>query len=61
MPNEVAPAQQDAIKAREDRDRLSLAAQAYSNDLIPRARGAAVRQVQDAQAYRVAQDRRRRR
>jgi modulator of FtsH protease HflK len=52
VPNEVAPAQQDAIKAREDRDRLSLAAQAYSNDLIPRARGQAVRRVQDAQAYR---------
>jgi membrane protease subunit HflK len=52
VPNEVAPAQADAIKAREDRDRLSLAAQAYSNDLIPRARGAAVRQIQDAQAYR---------
>lgn len=52
VPNEVSPAQQDAIKAREDRDRLSLAAQAYSNDLIPRARGAAVRQVQEAQAYR---------
>src|SRR5690606_21125229 len=52
VPNEVAPAQQDAIKAREDRDRLSLQAQAYSNDLIPRARGAAVRQVQEAQAYR---------
>jgi membrane protease subunit HflK len=52
VPNEVAPAQQDAIKAREDRDRLSLAAQAYSNDLIPRARGAAVRRLQEAQAYR---------
>ncbi|MGH8177933.1 MAG: FtsH protease activity modulator HflK [Steroidobacter sp.] len=52
VPNEVSPAQQDAIKAREDRDRASLAAQAYANDLIPRARGAAVRQVQDAQAYR---------
>lgn len=52
VPAEVAPAQQDAIKAREDRDRLSLQAQAYSNDLIPRARGAAVRQVQEAQAYR---------
>lgn len=52
VPSEVAPAQQDAIKAREDRDRLSLAAQAYSNDLIPRARGAGVRQIQDAQAYR---------
>lgn len=54
VPNEVSPAQQDAIKAREDRDRLSLAAQAYSNDLIPRARGAAVRLTQDAQAYRAA-------
>lgn len=52
VPNEVAPAQADAIKAREDRDRLSLAAQAYSNDLIPRARGNTVRQIQDAQAYR---------
>ena len=40
VPNEVAPAQADAIKAREDRDRLSLEAQAYANDLIPRARGA---------------------
>ena len=54
VPNEVAPAQQDAIKAREDRDRLSLEAQAYSNDLIPRARGSAVRLTQDAQAYRAA-------
>ncbi|HKQ12296.1 MAG TPA: FtsH protease activity modulator HflK [Steroidobacteraceae bacterium] len=52
VPNEVAPAQADAIKAREDRDRLSLAAQAYANDLIPRARGNAQRQLQDAQAYR---------
>jgi membrane protease subunit HflK len=52
VPNEVAPAQADAIKAREDRDRFSLEAQAYANDLIPRARGAAVRQVQDSQAYR---------
>ncbi|HTL25727.1 MAG TPA: FtsH protease activity modulator HflK [Burkholderiales bacterium] len=52
VPNEVAPAQADAIKAREDRDRLSLAAQAYANDLIPRARGNAARQVQDAQAYK---------
>ena len=52
VPSEVAPAQQDAIKAREDRERLALEAQAYANDLIPRARGAAVRRVQDAQAYR---------
>ena len=30
----------------------SLAAQGYANDLIPRARGNAARQVQDAQAYK---------
>lgn len=52
VPTEVASAQQDAIKAREDRDRFSLAAQAYANDLIPRARGEGVRYVQDAHAYR---------
>jgi membrane protease subunit HflK len=52
VPNEVAPAQADAIKAREDREGKSLAAQGYANDLIPRARGNAVRQVNDAQAYR---------
>lgn len=52
VPNEVAPAQQDAIKAREDRERLALEAQAYANDLIPKARGAAVRQIQEAQAHR---------
>jgi membrane protease subunit HflK len=52
VPNEVAPAQADAIKAREDREGQSLAAQAYANDVIPRARGNAVRQVQDAQAYK---------
>lgn len=52
VPSEVAPAQQDAIKAREDRDRASLAAQAYANDRIPRARGDAAREVLNAQAYR---------
>jgi membrane protease subunit HflK len=52
VPNEVAPAQQDAIKAREDRDRVSLEAQAYANGVIPRARGDREAQVQDAQAYR---------
>jgi membrane protease subunit HflK len=52
VPNEVAPAQKDAINAREDRERKSLEAQSYSNDLIPKARGAAARRLQDAQAYR---------
>ena len=52
VPNEVAPAQADAIKAREDREGFTLKAQAYENDIIPRARGAAARQVLDARAYR---------
>ena len=39
VPEQVAPSQQDAIKAREDRERLALEAQAYSNDILPRARG----------------------
>jgi membrane protease subunit HflK len=52
LPGEVAPAQQDAIKAREDRDRLALQAQAYANDILPKAGGTAARRVQDAQAYK---------
>ena len=54
VPSEVKPAQEDAIRAREDRSRLSSEAQAYANDLIPRARGQAVRRAQDAQAYRAS-------
>jgi membrane protease subunit HflK len=52
LPGEVAPAQQDAIKAREDRDRLALEAQAYTNDILPKAGGLAARRIQDAQAYK---------
>jgi membrane protease subunit HflK len=52
VPDQVAPSQKDAIKAREDRDRFSQEAQAYTNDVVPKARGTAARQLQDAQAYR---------
>ncbi len=52
FPTQVQAAVQDAIKAREDRDRLALEAQSYANDILPRARGNAARQVQDAEAYR---------
>jgi len=52
VPDQVANAQRDAIKAREDKERLSLEAQAYSNDILPKARGSAARQLEDAQAYR---------
>jgi len=51
VPEPVAPAQQDAIKAREDKERSSLEAQTYANDLLPRAGGEAARLEQDAQAY----------
>lgn len=52
FPQQVQAAVQDAIKAREDFERLQLEAQAYANDIVPRARGAAARQIEDAMAYR---------
>ena len=52
FPAQVEAAVQDAIKAREDRDRLALEAQSYANDIVPRARGNAARLLQDAEAYR---------
>ncbi|MEO0975010.1 MAG: FtsH protease activity modulator HflK, partial [Pseudomonadota bacterium] len=52
FPTEVQAAVQDAIKAREDKDRLALEAEAYRNDVVPRARGAAARLVAEAEAYR---------
>jgi modulator of FtsH protease HflK len=52
VPEQVSSAQRDAIKAREDKERLGLEAQAYANDILPKARGSASRQLEDAQAYR---------
>lgn len=52
FPAEVEESVQDAIKAREDKERSILEAQTYSNDLLPKARGEAARQRQEAQAYR---------
>ncbi len=52
VPEQVAPAQKDAIKAREDRDRANLAAQTYANDILPRARGLAASQLEAARAHR---------
>lgn len=50
-PEQVQPAFADAIKAREDQERIINQAQAYANDLIPRARGGAARQLEEANAY----------
>jgi membrane protease subunit HflK len=52
FPNQVRDAVQDAVKAREDKERLRLEAEAYRNDIIPRARGQAARMREDALAYR---------
>jgi membrane protease subunit HflK len=41
----------DAVKAREDEQRLINEAQAYRNEVIPRARGEVARILADAEAY----------
>jgi membrane protease subunit HflK len=40
------------IKAREDKQRLINEAEAYANDIVPKARGAAARMLQEAQGYK---------
>jgi membrane protease subunit HflK len=52
FPREVEGSVQDAIKAREDRERRILEAESYSNEILPRARGEAEARRQDAEAYR---------
>ncbi len=51
-PAEVQNAFNDAVKAREDEVRLKNEAEAYANDILPRARGAAARQIEEANAYK---------
>ena len=51
-PQAVQAAFADAIKAREDQERLKNEAEAYANDRLPKARGAAARQIEEATAYR---------
>ncbi len=53
-PEEVKPAFDDAVKAREDEQRFKNEAEAYVNDIIPRARGTAARMVQEAEGYKAA-------
>lgn len=50
-PEQVQDAFADVVKAREDRERLINEAQAYANDIIPKARGMAAREISEAQAY----------
>ncbi len=51
-PEAVAEAFADAIRAREDKERLQNQAQTYANDVVPRARGEAARLVEDAKGYK---------
>jgi membrane protease subunit HflK len=50
-PEEVQGSFEDAIRAREDKQRLINEAEAYSNEIIPKARGAAARLLQEAEGY----------
>lgn len=52
VPEAVQDAQRDAIKADKDRQRYQQEAELYRNDILPRARGEAAKQLQDAEAYR---------
>ena len=51
-PEQVKAAFDDAIKAREDEQRLVNEAEAYRNDIIPKARGSAARLREEANAYK---------
>jgi membrane protease subunit HflK len=52
VPDAVVGSQRDANKAIEDRERFAQEAQAYANDILPRAQGQAQRMLQDAEAYK---------
>ncbi len=51
-PEEVRAAFDDVIKAREEHESLVYAAQAYANDILPKAHGQVERILQDAEGYR---------
>ena len=51
-PEQVQAAFDDAVKAGQDRERQINEGQAYANDVVPRASGAASRLIQEAEAYR---------
>ena len=51
-PEEVQDAFEDAIKAREDEQRIINEANAYRNDVVPKARGDAQGMLEQAEAYK---------
>lgn len=52
VPEAVQQSQRDSVKAKADRERVIKEAQAYANEIIPKAEGAAARAVQEAEAIR---------
>lgn len=53
-PEQVQAAFDDAVKAGQDKERQKNEGQAYANDVIPRARGAASRLEQEAAGYKAS-------
>jgi membrane protease subunit HflK len=53
-PEQVQAAFDDAVKAGQDRERLKNEAEAYSNDVVPRASGLASRLKEEAAGYKLA-------
>ena len=51
-PEPVQAAFSDAVKAREDKQRLINEAQTYANDILPKARGKAARMLEESKAYK---------
>jgi membrane protease subunit HflK len=51
-PEQVQAAFDDAVKAKQDQERQKNEGQAYFNDVVPRARGAAQRLIEEANGYR---------
>ncbi|MGB3935882.1 MAG: FtsH protease activity modulator HflK, partial [Burkholderiales bacterium] len=51
-PEQVQAAFDDAVKAGQDRERQKNEGQAYANDVVPKASGAASRLMQEADGYR---------
>ncbi len=51
-PEQVQASFDDAVKAGQDRERQKNEGQAYANDVVPKARGAASRLLQESEGYR---------
>ena len=54
-PDQVQDAFEDAIKARQDRERKINEGEAYANNVVPQARGRSSRILEEAEAYKLSQ------